>query len=212
MPTRGDGELCSGSGSQLGYYPARWGKNERRAGATSRCSGTAITAMRVACSPRASATAPTAAHRRTPTSATFPARAKSAGSTATSYEGADRACPACNSPQSARARNCTHCGSVLDGAAEVRGVSDAPAAPRTAPAKRRHRRRIWPFVLSVLVIFGFGIWWRCVRSQSAEVVVSPTAHALAHLRIAGRVTVTVARLATGSGGSPIGWAGFAPAG
>jgi two-component system response regulator HydG len=32
---------------------------------------------------------------------------------------------------------------------------------------------------------------------------SPTAHALAHLRIAGRVTATVARLATGLGGSPL---------
>ena len=89
------------------------------------------------------------------------------------YEGADRTCPACSTPQSARARNCTHCGSVLDGSAEVRGVADAAAAQRTAPARpRRARRRIWPFVLGVLVIFGFGIWWRCVRSQEAEVVVA----------------------------------------
>jgi hypothetical protein len=41
---------------------------------------------------------------------------------------------------------------------------------------------------------------------------SPTAHALAYLRIADRVAATVARLASGSGGSPIGRAGFAPAG
>ncbi|HEX3758848.1 MAG TPA: hypothetical protein VHW23_09090 [Kofleriaceae bacterium] len=95
------------------------------------------------------------------------------------YEGADRTCPACGAPQSARAHNCTHCGSVLDGAAEVRGVTDAAAAPRAAPprgapraaTKPRRRRRIWRYVLGVLVILGFGIWFRCVRSQSAEVVV-----------------------------------------
>ncbi len=40
----------------------------------------------------------------------------------------------------------------------------------------------------------------------------PTAHTLAYLRFAGRVTATVARLATGSGGLTLGRAGFAPAG
>lgn len=39
----------------------------------------------------------------------------------------------------------------------------------------------------------------------------PTAHALARLRFAGRVTAPVARLATGSGGLTPGQAGFAPA-
>jgi hypothetical protein len=86
------------------------------------------------------------------------------------YEGADRTCPACQAPQSAKAKNCTHCGSVLDGAAEVRGVA-APTAS-AAPPKPRTRRRRWPFVLGVIVIFGFGIWWRCIRSQEAQVVVT----------------------------------------
>jgi len=87
------------------------------------------------------------------------------------YEGADRTCPACSTPQSARAKNCTHCGSVLDGAAEIRGVAEVPAAAPAA-ARPRRRRRIWPFVLGVLVIFGFGTWWRCIRTQEAEVAVS----------------------------------------
>jgi len=86
------------------------------------------------------------------------------------YEGADRTCPACSSPQSAQARNCTHCGSLMGGAAEVRGASDAPAA-RAAPAPPR-RRRIWLFVLAVIAIFGGGIWWRCIRTQQAQVVVA----------------------------------------
>jgi hypothetical protein len=86
------------------------------------------------------------------------------------YEGADRACPACQAPQSAKAKNCTRCGSVLDGAAEVRGVA-APVSP-AKPRPRARRRRIWPFVIAVFAIFGFGVWWRCIRSQEAEVVVA----------------------------------------
>ncbi|TMQ18490.1 MAG: hypothetical protein E6J90_20330 [Deltaproteobacteria bacterium] len=90
------------------------------------------------------------------------------------YEGADRTCPACSSPQSARAHNCTHCGSVLDGAAEVRGVAEAPTAgaPRTAPARPRRRRRIWPFLLLGLVVIGFLVWLRCIRTQEATVEVA----------------------------------------
>jgi hypothetical protein len=84
------------------------------------------------------------------------------------YAGADRMCPACSAPQSAKATNCTHCGSVLDGSAEVKGIA-TPTAPVTP---RPPRRRIWPFVGAVLLIFGFGVWWRCVRTQQAQVVIS----------------------------------------
>jgi hypothetical protein len=89
------------------------------------------------------------------------------------FEGADRTCPACSAPQSAAATNCTHCGSILDGSAEVRGVMAPPPPVAAKPARRG--RRIWPFVLAVLVIFAGGIWWRCLRTQEAQVVVS--AHA-----------------------------------
>ncbi len=88
------------------------------------------------------------------------------------YEGADRTCPACQAPQSAKAKNCTHCGSVLDGAAEVRGVAAPAEAAKTAQPRPRRRRRIWPFIVGVIVIFGFGVWWRCIRSQEAQVVIS----------------------------------------
>lgn len=86
------------------------------------------------------------------------------------YEGADRTCPACQAPQSANAKNCTHCGSVLDGAAEVRGVASVPA-PSAKPAKPRRRRRIWPFIMVGIVLLSGLVWWRCIRSQEAQVVV-----------------------------------------
>jgi len=87
------------------------------------------------------------------------------------FEGADRACPSCGAPQSSAAHNCTRCGSPLDGSAEVRGVMSSPPAQAAAAAPRRGRR-IWPFVVAVLVIFGGGIWWRCLRTQEAQVVVA----------------------------------------
>jgi hypothetical protein len=87
------------------------------------------------------------------------------------YEGADRNCPACSAPQSAKAHNCTHCGAPLDGASEVRGFT-AAADPAARPAPRRRRRRIWGIVLAVVAILGFGIWWQCIRTREAQVVVA----------------------------------------
>jgi hypothetical protein len=88
------------------------------------------------------------------------------------FEGADRTCPACKAPQSAAGKNCIHCGSPLDGSAAVRGVMDTQAAAPASAKPRRPGRRIWPFVVAVLVIFGGGIWWRCLRTREAEVVVA----------------------------------------
>jgi hypothetical protein len=51
-----------------------------------------------------------------------------------------------------------------------------------------------------------------IRNEIAFEAAHPTAHTLACLRFAGRVTGTGARLATGSGGLTPGRAGFAPAG
>jgi hypothetical protein len=86
------------------------------------------------------------------------------------YAGSDRACPSCQAPQSALAHNCTHCGSPLDGAAEVRGVA-APVAPVVVK-----KRRWWIAVVVIIVIAAiiFGIWYRFIRKHEATVTV--TAH------------------------------------
>jgi len=84
------------------------------------------------------------------------------------YEGADRYCPACNAPQGALAKNCTHCGSPLDAGREVKGV----AAPLPPP---RPKRRIWPWlVIAAVVVLGLGflIWYRFIRTRSVQLTVA----------------------------------------
>jgi hypothetical protein len=81
-----------------------------------------------------------------------------------SYVGADRHCPACDAPMSAKGKNCTQCGSPLDGSKEVEGVA-APAA--AVPVKPK--RRIWPWVVGGLLVLGAAIWFLFIRTRSAEV-------------------------------------------
>jgi hypothetical protein len=83
-----------------------------------------------------------------------------------SYEGSDRTCPACRAPMAAKAKNCTQCGSPMDGSAEVRGV----AAPAPPPANKR--RRIWPWVVGALVLIGVAIWLLFIRTKEAHVTVA----------------------------------------
>jgi hypothetical protein len=67
----------------------------------------------------------------------------------TTFEGADKECPACKTPSGARANNCRHCGSPMDGSKEVALRADrvdgksASATPVTAPPKNR---RLWLWV------------------------------------------------------------------
>jgi hypothetical protein len=82
-----------------------------------------------------------------------------------SYEGSDRHCPACNAPMAAKAKNCTQCGSPLDGAKEVQGVA-APVAPP------RRKRRIWPYVLAGIALVCLAIWWFFIRTRAAQVTVT----------------------------------------
>ena len=88
------------------------------------------------------------------------------------YEGADRYCPSCNAPQAARAKNCTQCGTPMDGSAtEVRGASDAVGAAM-ASAVHPKGRRIWPFVVGgILLVIGL-IWFLFIRHHTGEVAIT----------------------------------------
>lgn len=67
----------------------------------------------------------------------------------TTYEGADKSCPACQTPNGAKANNCRHCGSPLDGSAAVRTQGDrldgkpAAQALAKAPPPRAGPKKWW---------------------------------------------------------------------
>jgi hypothetical protein len=82
-----------------------------------------------------------------------------------SYVGSDRHCPACNAPMSAKAKNCTQCGSPLDGSKDVRGV-ETPAAPP------KRKRRIWPYIVGGVIVIGFAIWFFFIRKHEATLAVA----------------------------------------
>lgn len=83
------------------------------------------------------------------------------------YVGADRTCPACSSPMGAAAKNCTQCGSPLDGSREVRGADE-----RTPDPAPRKKRRIWLYVLIAIALIVFAIWFFFIRSHSATLTVA----------------------------------------
>ena len=83
------------------------------------------------------------------------------------YVGADRTCPSCRSPMGAKAKNCTHCGSPLDGARDVKSVDErAPAAPPEA------KKRRWPWILAIVLVaiaaIVFAIWFFFIRTRTAK--------------------------------------------
>jgi hypothetical protein len=85
------------------------------------------------------------------------------------YQGADRECPNCNTPMSALGKNCTQCGAPMDGSREVQGV----AAPVTAAPPNKHRR--WwlvAVIVGVIALGIFGIWYRFIRTVTAQKAVS----------------------------------------
>ncbi len=83
------------------------------------------------------------------------------------FVGSDRTCPACASPQSAAATNCTNCGAPLDGAKEVKGVVK-PVAPRPTTGKLS---RIL-VVLGVIVLVIFCIWYFFIRTKETKLTVT----------------------------------------
>lgn len=78
----------------------------------------------------------------------FPPAGKETAASA-QYDGADKACPACQTPNGAKSHNCRHCGSPLDGAQEVGRVADrSSAAPKAPPpGARPAKKKLWPWLL-----------------------------------------------------------------
>jgi hypothetical protein len=76
----------------------------------------------------------------------------------TTYDGADLTCPACQTPNGAKANNCRHCGSPLNEAAKValvkaQGVPQA--APAAAPAKQSASKLPYLIGAVAVALIGF---------------------------------------------------------
>ena len=71
------------------------------------------------------------------------------------FTGADRTCPACNTPMAAAASHCAGCGSAMEGAAEVsrkRDPADQPPPPPPPPKKKSKAGCVIGCVLLGLVL------------------------------------------------------------
>jgi Zn-finger nucleic acid-binding protein len=79
----------------------------------------------------------------------------------TEFDGADKQCPACNTPNGAKANNCRQCGSPLDGSQQVGTVADRvdrklpPTAPPTQPAAKGGVP-MWVWAVGALVAVACG--------------------------------------------------------
>ncbi len=73
----------------------------------------------------------------------------------TEYEGADKACPACQVPNGAKANNCKHCGSPMDGSREVARVADQVKGALTPAAAGKPqgplKKQKWPWIAGAVV-------------------------------------------------------------
>lgn len=95
----------------------------------------------------------------------------------TTYDGTDKACPACATPNGAKAIHCRHCGSPMDGAGNVKQLADqldgqsvdaAAKAATPPPAKKK----LWPWIAGAAVtllcgVCGVGAMW--TKSSKATV-------------------------------------------
>lgn len=91
------------------------------------------------------------------------------------YDGADRECPACKTPNGAKANNCRNCGSPMDGSQEVARVADrSSAAPKVGQAAAPKKKR-WPWVVGGI---GVALFAFCLLSVfwTKDVGVTVTSH------------------------------------
>jgi Zn-finger nucleic acid-binding protein len=95
-----------------------------------------------------------------------------------SFDGVDRTCPACQTPNGAKANNCRSCGSPLDGSTGVATVADrASGAPtgRPAPSPSKAGTRWWLWGLAALAVFGC-VTCGVALSWKKDVSVTVTSH------------------------------------
>jgi hypothetical protein len=106
----------------------------------------------------------------------FPSEEQKREATGHVYEGADAHCPSCSAPMGARVKNCTQCGSPMDGGKEVlAAVTPAPAATPAKPAKPAKKSHVGLIVAIIAVLLvggGAAVWALFFRTKSGTVTVA----------------------------------------
>lgn len=94
----------------------------------------------------------------------------------TTYDGADHACPACSTPNGAKAVHCRHCGSPMDGSAAVKRVSDqvdGRSVEVAATPPPPQPRRLWPWIAGAVLVLFCGVCGVAVtRTKASKATVS----------------------------------------
>jgi Zn-finger nucleic acid-binding protein len=90
------------------------------------------------------------------------------------YDGADLECPACKTPNGAKAHNCRNCGSPMDGSAPVPRVADRSSAAPKVGQKPAGKKK-WPWIVGGIAVLLLGF---CLLSMfwTKDVPVTVTAH------------------------------------
>jgi Zn-finger nucleic acid-binding protein len=71
----------------------------------------------------------------------------------TQFDGVDKSCPACQTPNGAKSHNCRNCGSPLDGAADVARVADkSSAAPKPGQVPVQKPKSKLPWIIGGVVL------------------------------------------------------------
>ncbi len=101
----------------------------------------------------------------------FPNDEQKKAATGHVYEGADAHCPSCSAPMSAKVKNCTQCGSPMDGSKGVvkqaaLGTPEAAAAAKAKAPQKSHAALIALIAIGVLAIASFAVWFMFLRTKS----------------------------------------------
>lgn len=118
---------------------------------------------------------PTCGAAQDPGKRYFPPKGEEVEAQGHVFVGADRACPACSTPMSARAEFCTTCGSPLAEGAEIKRVADAPppakqpiAQPVASPRSGRGKKILFLVIAGIVAAIAFFVLYKTEKTLTVR--------------------------------------------
>jgi hypothetical protein len=106
---------------------------------------------------------PTCGAAQDPATRYFPPKGEEVEAQSHVFAGADRACPACSTPMSARAEFCTTCGSPMVDGAAVRPLLDGPPPakqPVAPPRSGRGKKILFLVIVAIVAAIAFFVLFK----------------------------------------------------